>query len=351
MRRLLPRIMKPRRILWLLFIFVWPVARVDAAEPSPLASENAWREIESELLAEINLLRDNPRAYAEQILAPMKTRVKRVPEKKSEAFQALKVFVRDDPLDDIWIAEGGSEQSALAAIDEAIAELRETPRLPKLARNAVLDEAARFFSRDFAEAPQQPPPHIDTLGRAPAVRISAFGAIPVAWQRWTQFTSELGADRKATLRVFQKGDDFHLVELFGNGGYRYWYVPPEFGKFIRERGRTVDLPPLQTTGFECEVTIDVSQRLVRHGTSTVPYPFRLPMYGEAIVWGTWSRPGAARGMVCWWVIDPGVADRGHRHTLLTPEFRFAGVGCFWSQRKGLVGTFDATAEELVPPPK
>ena len=339
------------RTIWLLVTCALFSVGIDAAEPSPLATEKAWREIESELFAEINWLRENPPAYAEQILQPMKTRLKRVPENKSEPFQALKAFVSQNPLDDVRIAEGGSEKNALAVIDEAIEALEATPPLQKLTRNTVLDEAARFFSRDFAEAKQQSPPHVDTLGRDTGARIALSGRCHALGNVGRSFLASSARIVRQRCRIYQKEDDFHLVELFRNGGYRYWYVPPEFGEFVREHGREVDLPPLRTTGFECEVTIDVERRLVQHGTSSIRYPLMMPTYGETIVWGTWSRQAAARGMVCWWVIDPGVADRGHRHTLLTPEFRYGGVGCYWSQGKGLVGTFDATAEELVPPPE
>ncbi|HUG70501.1 MAG TPA: hypothetical protein VMM76_22315 [Pirellulaceae bacterium] len=139
-----------------------------------------------------------------------------------------------------------------------------------------------------------------------------------------------------------------MVELPSRGGYRYRIVDEAFGKFLAEHGQKATIPRLVKAGFELEVLVEPEARLLRSGEAGITYPLQVPMHGENVVWGPWSRKLAARGLVCWWILDPGIPDRGHRHLLLEPKIRFCGIGCTWSRRKGFVATFDATDEELVP---
>ena len=45
--------------------------------------------------------------------------------------------------------------------------------------------------------------------------------------------------------------------------------------------------------------------------------------GEVIAYG----PVTARDVVRTWIVDDGVANRGHRKLLLSAEWRFIGGGC------------------------
>ncbi len=48
-----------------------------------------------------------------------------------------------------------------------------------------------------------------------------------------------------------------------------------------------------------------------------------PYVGEVIAYGVWS----ARNAIRQFVVDDGVAGRGHRKLLLLPNYRYAGVAC------------------------
>jgi hypothetical protein len=319
-----------------------------AQQETRLSREEAWHAVEAEILEEINRLRRDPARYAKEVLRPLKQRRLRVPKDKSKRFEAYRFFVSDRATDDIEVREGDSEEAALAVIDEAIEALEDTSQLPKLCRNAALDQAARFFSRDFQSGGIKRPPHVDSLGRRPAARLASFGATKNAIKEWDQFSKGLGEKSEATIRVFQKEEDYYLVELPKSGGYKYWYVPDAFGDFVAKHGKEVMIPKLGKPGYEAIVRVDRQRRTLHKHEDSIAYPLRMPTHGENIAWGAWSQQGAARGMVCWWLIDPGIQSRGHRQILLTPEFRYCGIGCLWSRRTGWIATFDAAAEPLKP---
>ncbi|MCA9119072.1 MAG: hypothetical protein H6822_23375 [Planctomycetaceae bacterium] len=306
------------------------------------------REVEAEMFDEINRLRADPATYAIEVLEPLKATLRRIPADLDEAYEASRVFLSDDPIDYIDIPEGESTEGGLAVIDEAIEALKATPKLAKLKRNEPLNRAARWFSDDFQREGEQRPPHVDSLGRLPAARISTFGATARALAQWERFSTQLDQQGRTTIYSFQKEEISFLVDLPARGGYRYRSVDESFGKFVVEHGTEVTIPRLDEEGFTVEVQVDTDNRLLRVGEASISYPLQMPMHGENVVWGPWSRQLAARGLVCWWIIDPGIADRGHRQMLLEPSLRFCGVGCTWSRGKGFVATFDATTEELQP---
>lgn len=319
-----------------------------ADSPPPDFSEQAtWRTLEERILVEVNLLRSDPSAYARHVLVPLKKRTERVPQDPEKPYRALKVFLAGGAdVDYIWLDEGGSQQSASAVIDEALAALRQARAAGRLKRNPVLEKSARYFSKDFLDGGKKRPPHVDSLGRSPRQRIMAFGATPRAIQRWNAFRVRAQERPQMRIRVFQKNERHYWFELEGENGYRYWSVPQRFGDFVVKRGRKITLPRMERTGWDCDVTVDARRRQLRHGDQTIAYPIPLPVHGENVVWGDWSWPHAARGLVAWWVLDPGITDRGHRQLLLDPEFEFAGIGCAWSEAVGWVATLDVAAERL-----
>ena len=325
------------------------VPAVTFAQPGQqLSAPATWREIESEMFAEINRLRADPAAYAEEVLQPLKATQQRIPQNPDEPYPASRIFLSQDPIDYLEIPEGQTTEEAVAVIDEAIEALKGTPKLANLQRNEPLDLAARWFSEDFQHATEERAPHVDSLGRLPAARFSTFGATARALAEWDRFKLRMNEQRQVAVRVFKKEDDYFLVELPSRGGYRYRYVDEVFGTFVVEHGQAATIPQLDKAGFELDVLVDPETRLLRSGEDSIAYPLQVPAHGENVVWGPWSRKLAARGLVCWWIIDPGIADRGHRHTLLEPTIRYCGLGCTWSRRKGFVATFDATDEELIP---
>ncbi|MEO8494091.1 MAG: hypothetical protein ABI614_03405 [Planctomycetota bacterium] len=337
------------RVLWVPLLLCLVVPHFSfAQQQQQLSDPVTWREIEAEIFAEINRLRSDPAAYAEEVLLPLKATLRRIPKDIEEPYKASRVLLSDDPIDYLEIAEGEDAESALAVIDEAIEALQATPKLAELKRNEPLDLAARWFSDDFLRAAEIGKPHVDSLGRLPAARISVFGATQPALAEWDRFRARVNAAGRITVYVFKEEDNYFFVDLPARSGYRYRSIGEAFGKFVAEHGKEVTIPRLDKAGFELEVLVDPETRMLGHGDATIGFPLRVPMHGENIVWGAWSRRLAARGLVCWWVLDPGIPDRGHRHTLLIPEIRYCGIGCTWSQRKGFVATFDATDEELLP---
>ena len=316
--------------------------RIQLSDPATL------REIEAEMLDEINRLRTDPSAYAEEVLHPLKDTLQRIPKGPDEPYEASRIFLSDDAIDYIEIPDGESSEDALAVIDEAIEALKATPKLAELNRNESLERSARWFSEDFQQASEERAPHVDSLGRLPAARISSFGATEESLAQWEQFKSRVGEQGQAKVYVLLKEEDYFFVDLPARGGYRYRSVDEAFGKFVAEHGQEVMIPRLDEEGYGLDVVVDSEKRLLTSGEASIAYPLKVPMHGENVVWGPWSRQLAARGLVCWWIIDPGIPDRGHRHTLLEPTIRYCGIGCTWSRRKGFVVTFDATAEELQP---
>ena len=326
-----------------------------AQQQQQLSDPATWREIEAEMFAEINRLRSDPATYAEEVLLPLKATLRRIPKETEQPYEASRILLSDDPIDYIEIPEGESTEEALAVIDEAIEALKATPKLAELKRNDPLDLAARWFSDDFLGATEEREPHVDSLGRLPAARISTFGATERALAQWSRFDAQASEQGQITVYVFKevKGeedkqeDEYYFVDLPSRGGYRYRSVDEAFGKFVAEHGKEVTIPRLDKAGFELEVLVDSETRMLRSGEASIAYPLQVPAHGENVAWGPWSRQQAARGLVVWWLLDPGIPDRGHRHTLLEPTIRYCGLGCTWSRRKGFVSTFDVTDEELV----
>jgi uncharacterized protein YkwD len=311
----------------------------------------AWRELEAEMLREINLLRSQPADYATKFLLPLKQAMVRVPEDRQQPFQGYKFVFNSKELSDyIVVAEGGSERTAGAVLDEAMASLQAAPKLGTLGRNVVLDRAARFNACDFAASGKKRNAHVDSLGRAPGARISAFGATRDALRSWERLTKSLNGHSQTVVRVFQEDGRYYLVELRDNG-YRYWSVPDSFGKLIADQGREATIPLLGKPGHECTVRVHLAKRALQAGDAVMAYPWPMPIHGENVVWGDWSRRMAARGLVCWWLLDPDRPDRGHRKILLDPDFKYCGIGCTWSAAKGWVATLDLSAEPLEEFPK
>lgn len=314
---------------------------------APAQSNNVSRAVEEEILEEVNLLRSRPEQYIAQVLQSLRGTAIRLPADAEKPFEAFRVFLSEASIDYIELDEGDTEDEALTIIDEAIREVTAAGVLPRLDRNAVLDKAARFFSRDRATRKQAGQPHIDSLGRGPAARIANLGLTEQALGNWEEFARGLPADRQVTIRVFPQDDSYFLVELPERGGYRYRYVSDAFGNFIQKHGKEATIPRIEKEGFEVRLELDLEQRRLQAEGDSIGYPLPLPTHGENVVWGAWSRKMAARGMVCWWVLDPGIEGRGHRRLLLDPDFKYCGIGAAWTRDIGWVATLDVTSEPLV----
>lgn len=339
-------------------VLLWPFLLFLLSSDTTLAQQTNFGDpatlhaIEAEILAEINFLRSKPGDYAEQVLTPLKATLKRRPKDADMPAEAGRVLLSEHRIDYIEIPEGETIDDARAVIDEAIEALKATPPLTELVRNDVLDQSARWFSTDFLQGGLKREPHVDSLGRKPAERISAFGATAESLADWTRFLAraeslDAAANKPIKIFAFKEQDNYFWVDLPKRGGYRYRYVQPAFGKFMEEHGTELTIPQLGKPGYELQVTIDPSTRKLKYGDARIAYPMDLPAHGENVVWGPWSRAFAARGLVCWWVLDPGLPDRGHRQTLLEPSLRYCGIGCTWSRQLGFVATFDAATEKLV----
>jgi len=330
----------------ILIVFCLVLGSADARSADGSKSDPAlWRELEREVFDQINFLRSNPAAYAEQVLVPLKTTMTRYPEDASLPFQGYKLIFDPSHRDDqVLVTEGGTEETAAAVLDEAITVVKASPKLRPLTRDPVLDEAARFNSEEFAVAGTTRTAHIDSLGRRPAARMAAFGLTRRMREDWTAFQAGLNERSERLVRVYEEDGTYYLVELPKGGGYRSRSVPESFGKFITEHGQAVTIPELKQPGHQCLVRVDRTTRKLHSGTASVDYPLRLPITGENVVWGAWSRRRAARGLVAWWVLDPGILDRGHRVILLDADFQYGGVGCAWSAARGWVATLDVSSE-------
>jgi len=318
---------------------------------SPFSDPAVWRELEHEILAEVNRIRMRPDEYAEQFLVPLKETLVRIPQDESEPFEACQVTLDPaGPYDYLRIREEHEgkpdTERSLGLIDETIAALRASSPQPALSRDAVLDRAARFYSQDFLTGGKDRPAHVDSLGRKPVERIAAFGATRRALDDWQRLCDTLNDDCKTVLRVFREEETYFLAEYPDEDHCRYRSIPDSLGEFVVGHGEEARLPLLDKQGHECTVRIDPRTRRMTHGDDTLIYVLPPPLQGENVVWGKWSRQWAARGLVCWWVIDPGIPERGHRHTLLDPDFRFAGVGCAGAPEIGWVVTLDCCAEPL-----
>jgi len=329
---------------------------IGAAEGQVRSRENSARQalagLEDDLFAEINLLRADPAGYAQRVLVPMKERMIRRPKESEKPFLSFRAYlVGGTEIDYLTLDEGGTEETARAMLDETIDALTAVPKLSPWERNPVLDQSARFYSVDFLDGGKQRDPHVDSLGRKAGPRIGSFGASRPALDAWRQFVKQLPADRTTTARIFEKDDRYYWLALSGRRAYRYWSVPDTLGEFVEKHGEETTLSRLDQPGYECVLTVNTKTRTLHHGDDQVPYPFLLPVYGENVTWGSWSRKMAARGMVCWWLVDPHIESRGHRKMLLDTDFNFAGVGCARSRGVGWVATLDACAEELLPFPR
>ena len=161
---------------------------------------------------------------------------------------------------------------------------------------------------------------------------------------WTAFQAGLNDKSERIVRVYQEGDSYYNVELPEGGGYKCRSVPESFAKFIAEHGQAVTIPELDQPGHECLVRVDRKTRQLSCGTAAIDYPLRMPWTGENVVWGSWSRKSAVRGLVSWWLLDPGLPGRGHRKILLDSDFQYCGVGCTWSTARGWVATCDVSSE-------
>lgn len=309
-----------------------------------------WREVEEEMLAEINFLRSQPSQYADEVLAPLKQKTIRVPEDESEELQGYRVFLEDaDAIDYIEIGEGKTPEAALAVVDEAIAALKAAPKLETLTQDDVLEKAAQFMARDFLGGGPRRNPHVDSRRRNAGQRLAAFGTSRDALNDWQIFKRSLNEESETLLHVYEREGTFFRVLYPPRGRYlyRYYSVPKKFAKFISDHGEALTLPHVDKPGHACLVKVDPKTRTLQCGKATAPFPIALPIYGENIAWGPWSRPWAARGLVCWWLLDPGVPSRSHRECLLDPDFRYCGVGCAWSADLGWAATFDASSEPFV----
>lgn len=313
-----------------------PDARLDPA---------VWRELEQAVFDQVNSLRTHPARYADQVLVPLKKTMVRYPDDVKLPFQGYKLIFDPAERDDhVLVTEGGREQTTAAVLDEAIAALRASPPLAALQRDPVLNKSARFNSQEFGTSDAQRTAHVDSLGRGPSARMAAFGLTRRMREDWTAFLAGLNDRSERIVRVYQEDATHFIVELPEGGGYKCRSVPESFAKFIAAHGQAVKIPELDQPGHQCLVRVDRKTRKLSCGAAAIDYPLRMPMTGENVVWGSWSRKSAARGLVSWWLLDPGLPGRSHRKILLDSDFRCGGVGCVWSAARGWVATFDASSE-------
>ncbi len=141
-----------RASLSLFLVAVVSSTSVAAEAPTPTFSFTA---LEDEVLAEMNLLRKDPRAYADKLVALRR-------------FYRGKRIIRSEDQPAILTIEG------VAALDEAIAALRRAPpRLPRLAHSGGLAAAAREHAEDLGRSGALA--HDGSDGSSPAQRVSRFG--------------------------------------------------------------------------------------------------------------------------------------------------------------------------------
>jgi len=118
------------RVFWIPLLLGLVVPYISfAQQQQSLADPATWREVEAEMFAEINRLRDDPAAYAEEVLLPLKATLRRISKETEQPYEASRIFLSDDPIDYLEIPEGESTEEALAVIDEAIDALKATPKL------------------------------------------------------------------------------------------------------------------------------------------------------------------------------------------------------------------------------
>lgn len=346
----------PRRLAELILttlLTALPSAASAQDTNADIRNATVWRELEDEIFRHVNEIRGQPAVFAERFLVPLKATRQRVPESAAEPFEAYKLILNPGHRHDyLWISQRRDdrqdEELSRALIDETIDALRKTQPLPTWTRNDVLDRAARFFSHDFLTGGKERPDHVDRLGRRPGQRIATFGATRRGLDEWKRICDQMNDQRQIVLRIYRDGETFFRVEYSTPNRCRYYSVPDHLGQFVMDQGREATLPVLDRPGFECTVIVEPSARRIASGETSIEYPLPLPVLGENVVWGKWSREWAARGLVCWWLIDPGIPDRGHRKLLLDPDYRFVGVGCAWSPEIGWVATLDCATDPLEP---
>lgn len=331
-------------------VVILPLVGTSAGQelPPSTSASRILRTLEDEVFSEINLLRSNPDDYAKRFIAPLKERLVRLPKSADQPFREFRAYLAGGTeIDYFTLDEGGTEETARAVLDETIEALRVAPKLARWQRNDILDRSARFYSQDFLTGGKKRDPHIDSLGRKAGVRIGSLGSSRDSLTGWRNFVGQLADDGTAVARVFKKDGRYYWLAYSGANAYRYWSIPPQLGELVAKFGEEKKLARLEKTGHECMITVDRKGRTLHHGDAQAPYPFALPIHGENVTWGNWSQPLAARGMVCWWLLDPGILNRGHRKMLLDSDYQFAGVGIARSRSVGWVCTLDACAEELV----
>ncbi len=140
------------RALLSLFMVALVSMTLHAAEPAPTFSFAA---LEEDVLEEMNLLRRDPRAYADKLAALRR-------------FYRGKRIIRGPNEPAILTVEG------VAALDEAIDALRRAPpRLPRLARSSGLAAAARVHAEDLGRTGALA--HDGSDGSSPGQRVSRMG--------------------------------------------------------------------------------------------------------------------------------------------------------------------------------
>jgi hypothetical protein len=174
--------------------------------------------------------------------------------------------------------------------------------------------------------------------------MAAFGVTRRMREDWTAFAAALNDKSERIIRVYKEDAFYYLVELPEGGGYHCRSVPESLAKFVAKHGQAVTIPEVEQPGHECLVRVERKTRQLSCGAAAIDYPLRLPLTGENVVWGAWSRKSAARGLVSWWLLDPGLPGRGHRLILLDGGFQFCGIGCAWSAPRGWVATCDVSSE-------
>ena len=83
---------------------------------------------------------------------------------------------------------------------------------------------------------------------------------------------------------------------------------------LAARDHVNDIGPKGMTGHEGSDGSRPTERIRRHGKPN-------SATGENIAF----RPATARSIVVQLIVDDGIPDRGHRHTIFDPDFRVAGV--------------------------
>lgn len=139
---------------WMTLALIVALGHAAPAAAAPPAGPT-FGALEAAVLAEMNLLRKDPRAYADKLVA------------LRPAYQG-DLLIRDPEGPAIRTQEG------VAALDEAIGALKRAPaRLPRLAHSTGLSRAARAHARDLAKSGLLG--HVGSDGSQPDERVSRVG--------------------------------------------------------------------------------------------------------------------------------------------------------------------------------